>query len=204
MKNSIKWKVLIITCVVCLLPIILGVALWGRLPESVAIHFDINNNPDNFASKGMAVFGLPVMMVAFQIFCCVTYDINTKKHGEKKKFENAVKWIIPVLTIVLMCLTFAFALGIGVDIRRCAMIIAGVVLLVIGNYLPKLDYIKNKEVDTQKARKINRFVGFETVIMGILAIITAFLPSIVSVIWLFMIIPYGIIASVYSMVVIKR
>ena len=60
----VKWKTLIVTCVVCLLPILLGVALWNELPESIAIHFDINNNPDNFAPKGFVVFGLPFLMVA--------------------------------------------------------------------------------------------------------------------------------------------
>jgi len=33
------------------------------------------------------------------------------------------------------------------------------VLLVIRNYLPKFDYIKNYDVEVEKARKINRFIG---------------------------------------------
>ena len=67
----IKWRILLITTVVCLSPILLGVALWDKLPDMVAIHFDMYNNPDNFASKGFAVFGLPVMTVLFQWLCCI-------------------------------------------------------------------------------------------------------------------------------------
>lgn len=64
----IKWKTLIITCIVCLLPVFFGLALWSDLPDSIAIHFNFYNKPDNFAKKEFAVFGLPIMMVALQIF----------------------------------------------------------------------------------------------------------------------------------------
>ena len=46
----IKWKWLIVTALACLLPILLGLALWDRLPDTMAIHFDINNTPDNFGA----------------------------------------------------------------------------------------------------------------------------------------------------------
>ncbi len=194
----IKWKQLIITCTVCLLPIFLGVALWENLPEQMAIHFDMNNTPDNFAPKGFVVFGLPVLMALIQIFCCFINDINAHKHGERKKFERATKWIIPAMTIVLQTVTLGYSLGWQIDIRRFAVFVVAAIFLVIGNYLPKFDYIKNHDVSAEKARQINRFIGFETVIMGILALISLLFPPIASVIWLFLMIPYVIISVVYG------
>ena len=58
-----KWKTFAITNIVCLLPIIPGVLLWNKLPDTMAIHFDIYNQPNGFASKAFVVFGLPIMMV---------------------------------------------------------------------------------------------------------------------------------------------
>ena len=143
----IKWKSVIITSVVCLLPIFLGLLLWNKLPDTMAIHFNIYNEPDNFASKGFVVFGMPFFMVLLQMVCCIINDINAHKHGERKKIEQITKWIIPVMTIVLQTVTLAYGLGIKVDIRKVAAIIVGVVFLLIGNYLPKFDYIKNaKEI----------------------------------------------------------
>lgn len=194
----IKWKSLIITCLVCLLPILLGIALWDNLPDTMAIHFNVNNQPDNFSSKGFVVFGLPLLMVLLQIFCCIVNDINAHKHGERKKFERATKWIIPIMTIILQVTTLGYGLGWDMDIRKVAVLIVGIIFLIIGNYLPKLDYIKNYNVDTEKARKINRFIGFETVIMGVLMLITIFLPPITSVIWLFLLIPYVVIGVIYG------
>lgn len=194
----IKWKILIITCLVCLLPILLGVALWNKLPDTMAIHFNMENVPDNFAPKAFVVFGMPLFMVLLQIYCCLINDINAKKYGVRKKFETVTKWIIPAMSVILQAVTLGYSLNLVTDIRRICVLIVGVIFLVIGNYLPKLDYIKNYSVDTEKARKINRFIGFETVIMGILSIITIFLPPIASVIWLFLLIPYAVIAIIYG------
>lgn len=199
-----KWKMLAVTCGVCALAIIPGIVMWDSLPDSVAIHFDFNNNPDNFASKGFAVFGIPLLMVVLQCVCCFINDINAHKHGERKKFEMVTKWIIPVMAVVLQMLTLGYAVGWSVDMRKAASVIVGVILIVIGNYMPKFDYIKNHDVDTQKARKINRFIGFETVIMGLLFLGSIFLPPIATVVCLILLVPYAIISVVYGIKVTRK
>jgi len=203
----IKWKSLLITCLVCLTPILLGIALWNQLPDSIAIHFNIYNEADNFASKEFAVFGLPAMMVLLQIICCVINDVNTYRFGERKKFTRATKWIIPILCIVLQILTLGYSLGWNIDSRRAVQIILGVIFLTIGNYLPKFDRvrsIKGKEMAHEKARKVNRFIGKETVLLGILSFICAFLPTIASIIWLILLIPYALVAIWYGVKVSKE
>lgn len=194
----IKWKTLVITSLVCLTPILLGVALWDKLPDTMAIHFDINNNPDNFASKGFVVFGIPVLMVLLQMFCCFINDINAYKHGDRKKFEMVTKWIIPAMTVVLQVVTLGYGLGWNLDIRRIVAFIVGIIFLVIGNYLPKFDYIKNYDINKEKARIINRFIGYMTVIMGLLFLISIFLPSIATVVCLVLLIPYAVISVIYG------
>lgn len=200
----IKWKILGITVLVCLLPILPGLALWQQLPESIAVHFDMYNNPDNFAPKAFVVFGLPCLMAFLQIICCVINDVNTKKHGERKKFSLVTKWIIPIMAMLLQVATFAYALGKAVDVRRVAMFIVGSVLLVMGNYMPKFDYIKNVDADAETARKIHRFIGFETVLMGVMAYITLFLPPLFSIVWLILLIPYALIGLVYGILKTKK
>lgn len=199
-----KWKYFLVTSLVCLSPILLGLFIWDKLPETMAIHFDINNNPDNFASKGFVVFGLPILMVILQGFSCFVNDINAEKHGERKKFETVTKWIIPILTILLQLATFGVALGYNVDIRVVVTVIVGVMFLVIGNYMPKFDYIKNYNLDTEKAKKINRFIGIETVILGFLFLGSVFLPPIATVVCLLLLVPYAIIGAIYGISVAKK
>lgn len=200
----IKWKILGITSAVCLSPVLLGLALWDKLPDTMAIHFNINNEPDNFAPKWFVVFGLPLLMVFLQAFCCVVNDINAHKHGERKKFSTVTKWIIPVMCIVLHTMTLGIGLGLDFDVRVIAVLIVGIVLILIGNYMPKFDYIKNYDLDTEKARKINRFIGFGAVIMGILFIISIFLPPIASVVCIILLIPFAVISVIYGIAVGRK
>ena len=90
-------------------------------------------------------------------------------------------------------MTLGYSLGWNIDVRRVAAFIVGGVFLVTGNYLPKFDYIKNYNIDAEKAKKANRFIGFLTVILGILMLITIFLPPI----------PYAIISILYTVKVAK-
>ncbi len=199
-----KWKYLLVTSLVCLLPILLGLALWNDLPDVVPIHFDIYNNPDNFASKPFAVFGLPLLMVVLQAFCCFINDFQAFKHGTRVKFERVTKWIIPIMSLILHPVTFFYALGWNIDIRRVAVFIVGTILIVIGNYLPKFDRINAPKASADKTRKINRFIGFETVIMGILMLVSLFLPPVASIVALILLIPYAVIAVVYGIVVGRK
>ena len=108
------------------------------------------------------------------------------------------------MSILLQTVTLGYSLGWEIDIRKVAMTIVGAVFLVIGNYLPKFDYIKNYDMDTEKARKINRFIGKLSVVMGLLGIVIIFLPPVASVVWLALLIPYAIISVIYGIKVCKR
>ena len=202
--KHIKWRSLIITSLVCLFPILVGVFIWDMLPDKIAVHFDFNNNPDNFSSKEFAVFGLPLLMLLFNFISCVSYDITAYKYGEKNKSERAVKWIIPILTVVLQLMVFGYSIGYNIDIKMVASIIVGIVFLITGNYVYKLDYVKNYNLPVEKAKKINHFMGVGTVIMGILFIISAFLSPNAMKVCLLLLILYGVLNTIYATIIARK
>ena len=61
-------KRLILTTVICLLPIMAGLVLYSRLPERVPTHFDFSGTPDGWSSRPFAVFGLPCLLAALNVF----------------------------------------------------------------------------------------------------------------------------------------
>ena len=202
--KKIKWNILIITCILTLLPILFGISVWNQLPEQIAIHFDIHNQPDNYASKAFAVFGLPIIMLAFQVFCCLMTDFGVQRFSENKKMEQLSKWMIPAVTVVLYFITIGYSLGWAIDIRRAAVFLVSAMFVVLGNYTPKLSYVKHYDLEPEVAKKINRFMGFTMVIMGIFGIISGFLPPIASIVWLCLLFLYAIISVVYTFVVIAK
>ena len=64
-------KVLIITSLIILLPIVAGVILWNQLPEQIPSHWNMNGEVDGWSSKPFAVFGMPLIMVALQWICAL-------------------------------------------------------------------------------------------------------------------------------------
>ena len=199
-----KWRILTVTSLVCLLPIVLGVCLWYSLPETMAIHFDLYGQPDNFASKGFVVFGLPVLMMLLQIVCCVIHDRKAQKYGEYRKFAVTIKWLIPILCFVLQTATLGYSLGWQFEIRIVAALVVSGMFLVIGNYSLRFGAICRTDTALSKAKKINRFIGWETICMGILFLISIFLPPVATAIGAWLLIPYALLSVIYGIIVGRK
>ena len=59
-------KTLIIASIITVLPILIGIMLWNRLPDPMATHFGMDNEADGFSSKAFAVFGIPLCLLALE------------------------------------------------------------------------------------------------------------------------------------------
>lgn len=181
--KKINFKILILTSIVCLLPIILGVHFYNELPEQVAIHFNINNEPDNYFPKAGFVFGMPFMMVAIQIFVCIVSDLSDKNPEANKKAVSIFKWIIPSVTVILYIVTLMIALGNTIDIRKIAMMILGMMFIVLGNYTPKTKGIINgmKHLEDKEYKKMARILGYTFIANGLLCFISILFNQYVSI-----------------------
>lgn len=206
--KKINLKILIITCIICLLPIAFGVILYNDLPENVAIHFDINNNPDNFMPKEFLVFGMPTVMMTFQIFACVVSDIKDENSEANKRTMFMYKLIIPIITVILYVVTIMYAMGIALDIRKIVMIILGIMFIVMGNYLPKTigdNSINFPKIKNEKAyAKAKRIFGYIFIINGILSIISTLFGAIVSIMVILLLVVEATGLSIYAAVKNKK
>ena len=114
-KNNLK--ILIITSIIILLPILAGVALWNQLPESVPIHWNAAGEVDGWASRAVAVFGLPAFLLAIHWVCVVATFSDPKKQNHPQKIRVLVFWLVPVLSLILMAVTYFSAMGQDVRIE---------------------------------------------------------------------------------------
>ena len=199
MKKKIDWKILIITSLICLIPIIFGVILYDQLPEQMAVHFGVNNEPNSFAPKEFALFGIPLLMFILQVFCCISSDFMEEKK-QNKKYITIYKWIIPIIEMVVYLTMLAYGAGIELDMRMIVCITLGIVFTLIGNYMPKteLNKLQMNYIRADFWKKVKRPAGYFFVIIGLAFIISAFLNSMVSLILLGIIIVVAILISIYS------
>ena len=130
-------KLLIVTSGVLLLPILAGVLLWNQLPEQIPTHWNAAGEVDGWGSKPFAVFGLPMFMLAVQWLCVLGTGADPKKEAHSEKVLKLVLWITPILSVVMNGIVFATAMGKNVSVELVIPALVGVVLAIIGNYLPK-------------------------------------------------------------------
>ena len=182
MKNN-KFK-LIISTIVILLPILVGLILWDKLPEQVPTHWGADGNPDGWSSKAVAVFGLPCLLAVLN---CVAVTVTSNKQisgNQNPKVLGITYWLVPAVSIFANGMMYAYALGREVDVMLILPSALGLMLIIIGNYLPKCLQSRTVGIrvkwtleDEENWNATHRFGGKVWVAAGILSIACVFLPD---------------------------
>ena len=179
------WKLLTITSILILLPVVAGLVLWNQLPEQLPTHWNASGEVDGWSSKPFAIFGLSGIMLAAQWLCTLGTGADPKKANHSEKVVQLVLWIIPVLAIVLYTATYATALGQEIRMELLMPIVIGMVFVIVGNYMPKckqnytigikIPWTLNSE---ENWNKTHRFAGWLWMICGIATMVSGFFGGI--------------------------
>ena len=204
-----NWKVLIITSVAILLPVLAGVILWNQLPEQMPTHWNAAGEIDGWSSKPFAVFGLPLILLAAQWLCVLATCADPKKNNHAEKVLQLVFWIMPVLSVVLHTITYLTVLGYGVRMEVVMPVCMGLLFVIIGNYLPKCkqNYTIGIKIpwtldNEENWNKTHRFAGWLWTACGIAIMLTGIFGGF----WIFMIITLLMVLApiIYSYVLHRR
>jgi len=212
MMKKINIKILVITGLVCLIPIFFGLYYYNELPDQVAVHFNYNNVPNNFAPKLFAVVGIPFILLLLQIFMCVINDLSEKNREANRKIAMVSKWIIPIVSVVINITVIMFSLGKASNINKPVCIVLGLIFIILVNYLPKTKqnsiigvrtkYTLSSEEIWQKA---SRVTGYLMIVFGVLFIASAFFNTIIAVLILIAFVAAMLIVSfVYPVWLAKK
>ena len=128
---------LILTSVVILLPILAGLLLWDQLPERMAAHWGVGGTANGWSGKVLAVFGLPLMLLAIHWLCVLITACDKGNRDQNRKVTGLVLWIIPAVSVFIGGIVYAAALGRDIAPELWTALLIGLLFLVIGNYMPK-------------------------------------------------------------------
>ena len=180
-------KTLIITSIVTILPVLIGIICWNRLPDVMVTHFGINSEANGFSSKAFAVFGFPLVLLAVLWVGAFVTAHDPKRQNISPKMFSLMLWIAPVISLVAAATIYPVNLGYELDIAFFGELLLGLTFIIIGNYLPKArqNYTIGIKIPWTLANEENwnrthRLAGYLWMSCGILMIIislTRFVPA---------------------------
>ena len=189
-----KYKTtIIITTLITLLPIVIGLFLWNKLPDTLATHWGSDGTANGWSSKTFSVFGMPLILTAIHVF-----------------------WLVPVISLLANCSTYLIALGVDFSIEIFISALIGVFFIVLGNYMPKLQqnytigiklpWTLNSEENWNRTHRLG---GKLYIVMGIAMILMSFIDSLLgseAAAWIILsVITIGaIIPAAYSFYLYKK
>jgi uncharacterized membrane protein len=175
---------LLLSSAVILLPLLVGLLLWDRLPEQMATHWGSGGTADGWSSRPVAVFGMPLLLLAIHWLGVWLTGEDKRNRHQNEKVLQLMFWIAPVVSLFGMGSTYASALGQPLRIDRLALLLLGIVFAMIGNYMPKCrqNYTIGIKVvwtlsDEENWNATHRLAGKLWMIGGLLLMLCAFLTG---------------------------
>ena len=179
MKNS-KWE-LLLTSLVCLLPLPVGAALYPRLPEIMVTHWDFSGNANGWSSRAATVFGLPLFILALHLVCFYAESRETKKNTNPV-LRTVLLWFCPAVSLLGGAVTLGTGLGYEMHISTVVPVFVGLLFLILGNYLPKIRQNRTMGIklpwtlqSEENWTRTHRLAGFLWVAGGLLLILLTLL-----------------------------
>lgn len=203
-----------ITGIISLLPILIGIILWDKLPQEMVRHMNVNMEPDGWSSKETVVFVFPVILFCLNVFVNLLINITRRiRKTKSSKVDKVIKIFIPIFSL-LIC-TIIDLLNIDSNpispekVWTLSSLACVVLFMGIGNYIPKAKdltgislpgisdvLLKDEDMWFFVRRKWSRIIF----IICIPMIVTSFIPTSLSIfffmIWtlLFAFTPYILVA----------
>ena len=177
MLKKLKPKMLL-TSLIILLPIVIGLILWDRLPDQLVTHWDAKGVPNGWSSKPFAVIGLPFFLLAVHWICMIGTAADPKAQNHSEKILTLVLWICPATSLFCQSAILTEGLGTPLPIANIGSCFVGLVFIIVGNYLPKCkqNYTIGIKIpwtlnSTENWNHTHRFAGPLWVFAGILIMI---------------------------------
>lgn len=137
-KSSRKiWSVLF--WIGAILPFVISALFYSHLPEQVVIRWNFQNQPDGYGSRNFAAWGIPAFFLVVDVILRISFASDPKK-GNIDRFplmKNLACWFVVLLGCIVQLFILTSAVGITLPASMIFGSIIGLLLIVVGNYLPK-------------------------------------------------------------------
>lgn len=174
-----------------LLLILLGLLVaafiaYPQFPERVPIHWNVKGEIDGYGSRFTGAFAIPLLTTGIYIGMLLLPLVDPRR-ANYARFSTAYRALRAGLVLFLTLLygvTTAVALGHGINVSRVILISLGILFIIIGSFLPKVQanyFVGIKTPWTLASeetwRKTHRLGGPIFVMDGLVSILASFLAA---------------------------
>jgi uncharacterized membrane protein len=140
MKNKLNW----LEGLLLVAPLVAVAMLWNDLPARVPVHWNLRGEINGWASKPVALLGMPLVSIAIIALLHVLPRFDPKlrrtggTHGRMPRVLAIVRIALAALFVAIFSMQIAATLGRPVAADRIVPTTLLLFLAVIGNYLSNL------------------------------------------------------------------
>jgi len=179
--KRINKKLLLITALVVLLPLLVGLLLWNRLPDVMTTHWNAAGEADGTSGKGFAVFFTPLFLLFMHLICVGATALDTGNENQSKKALYIAYWAMPLVSLYAGVMIYGTTFQVTIDPVQAMSFLLGLLFVFIGNYMPKMQpnhtlgiRIPQTLKDADNWRKTHRLAGKVWFAGGIALIVLPF------------------------------
>lgn len=211
-KNN-KWKLIISSIIIIMLPALIGILGGNFLPETIATHWGFDGTADGFMNTTVAFIVMPAELLALHWLCIILTTVIDKNKEQNKKVTSLIFFIMPIMSLFVCGTTLAIALGHTPNsIFAAVLVLLAVMFILIGNYMPKATRnrtfgikIKWALSNDENWQATHRFAGKVYVITGVVCLLAIPLPvKAFPFLALAVILVSAVIPTVYSYMYYKK
>jgi len=119
-----------------LLMVAVSLYTWGRVPEQLPVHWGIDGQPDRYGGRFEALGVFPLISLFLYVLALVLPRVVAQPEQNRKLTGTVLRIVVLGLAALHVGLV-ANHLGAGLAVTRLAGLTVGVILMGVGNLLPK-------------------------------------------------------------------
>ena len=165
---------------------LVGILSYNKLPDIIPMHWNFAGEIDGYGSKFIGTFIMPLIMIVIWLGMIYLPKIDPKKENYNK-FDKSYKLFQSILLtffFIIQIIVVLSAMDYDISINKIMPILCGILMILIGNYLPKAKsnffygiktpWTLSNEVSW---RKTHRLGGKLFVLSGLISIVSQFIFS---------------------------
>ena len=205
MKNKFKLRRDSIISIVAsiLILIIFNILFYDKMPAELPTHWNFHGEVDDYSSRFDAMVLTHGFLVVMNIFMCFMLDNDPRNKKQNNFVMTISKLAMPIIMLVVYVITIMAGLGRELNVSVIIPVFVGLLLIAIGNYLPKtkrnytmgikLPWTLNSD---ENWRRTHRLGGICFIFIGLSLILSVLIKS--EIIFIVSLILGTLIPSVYS------